>query len=149
MDAAPQSRHAGLVRRVEIRAPLQLNSLVWALFKGEEGVGRRGKGAQTSGEVRRAGDGGEHFGGGAAERAVAGNKTREGGCNESGFLIREPTAGQHPLGAPMVGAIYGLAATAPRVNRHLAHGQTLMASTACSGIGINQLDEICDQRKAI
>jgi len=31
------------------------------LFKGEEGVGRRGKGARPP-EVRRAGDGGEHFG---------------------------------------------------------------------------------------
>src|SRR6266581_9645359 len=136
MDAAPQSRETGLVRSVEIRAPLQLNNLAWALFKTQERVGRRGKGAQTPGEVRRAGDGGQHFGGGAAERAVAGNKTREGRRNEGGFLIREPIAGQHPLGAPMVGAIYGLAAAAPRVNRHLAHGQTLMASTRCSGIGI-------------
>src|SRR5216683_1321847 len=103
MDAAPQSREAGLVRRVEIRAPLQLNSLAWALFTGEERVGRRGKGSQTPGEVRRAGNSGEHFGSGAAEGAVAGDKTRKGGRDEGGFLIREPIAGQHPLVAPMVG----------------------------------------------
>src|SRR5207237_10678839 len=52
-----------------------------------------------TGEVRAAGVRGEHLRGGAAERAVPGDVTRERGCDERRALVRDPVGAEDPADA--------------------------------------------------
>src|SRR5437870_11011231 len=82
MDAAIEAREARLVGGVVVRRPLEHDRLARAELELEEGVLRGQELAEAAREESASPEGRQHFGAGAAERAVPRGVAGEGGGDE-------------------------------------------------------------------
>src|ERR1043166_960392 len=96
MDATPKTGKPSLIGSVIISGPLQLRGLARAALERKEGIRWRRKCAHAPREIRRTGNRREHFRGGSAESAVAGDVAGKGWRHEIGLLIRHPVARTNP-----------------------------------------------------
>src|SRR5580658_6424712 len=87
VNAAPQARLSGFVRRVEIRRPLQADLCGGPLLEREKRALGRDELAEPAGEVRASGEARQHLRSRAAERAVTRDERRERRRHERAALV--------------------------------------------------------------
>ena len=89
VNADPEPGNSRLIRSIEISSPLQLRGLAGRMLDPER-TGGDAVGRKAAGKKGRASKGGKHFGGGAAEGAMAGDVSRKCRSNQRALLVGDP-----------------------------------------------------------
>src|SRR5688500_9236132 len=102
VDAAVETREAGVVRRVEVRSPPKRERPGRPCLVPELAGSHRPL-EHASWEVRAAGEGGKYLRGRTTERAVPGHEPGKGRSDERRLLVGQPVGGANPAGPAVLG----------------------------------------------